>query len=96
MTRGSPGSTYQSDLDTTIRLARWKRLACTGMPVDQIAADIGITRAALDRMVCRARKHGHPDAVRHPHAATAPGEGVTHVVDSIKRARRVRRRRIGT
>lgn len=82
MTSGRKGSSYDPRLDTLIRLARWRRLASIGTPVNDIAAAVGLTRAALDQMVCRARKHGLPDAIRHPNAAAAPGTGLRHVIDS--------------
>lgn len=69
MTSGRPGSAYEPRLDTAIRLARWRRLASLGIPVEEIARTVGMPRASLDRMVCRARKAGHPDAIRHPTTA---------------------------
>lgn len=78
MTSGSPGSAYAPRDDTAIRLARWRRLATNRVPVDDIARQLGITRAALDRAVCRARKAGHPDAIYHP-ATTPPGQGTWHL-----------------
>ena len=91
MTSGRKGSPYEPQADTAIRLARWKRLASTGMPVNDIARTIGISRSALDQMVCRARKRGHPDAILHPHAAI-PGTGTGHLTDATRRAQRTARR----
>ncbi len=47
------------------RLKVWRRRALTGDLVADIAAELGMKRAALDRYVVRARKRGHPDAVYH-------------------------------
>lgn len=85
MTSGIPGSSYQPRGDTVIRLARWRRLASTGTPVADIAAAIGVSRDALDQMVCRARRHGHPDAILHPNSGF---QGLRHLYDG--RARRTR------
>lgn len=54
------------------RLTVWRRLARRGVLVAEIAAQLGMTRPALDRMVVRARKIGHPDAVYHL-LASSPG-----------------------
>lgn len=88
MTSGIPGSDYEPRADTEIRLARWRRLASDGVPVVDIAAALGIKRATLDQITCRARRHGHPDAIRHPFAGSEPGNGVSHVVNRGARARR--------
>lgn len=87
MTSGIPGSAYQPSEDTLIRLARWKRLANTGIPVDDIAAQVGMSRHALDQMVCRARRHEHPDAILHPNSGL---QGLRHVYDSRGRRDRLR------
>lgn len=50
---------------TADRLIVWKRLAPRGVPVADIAHQLGMNRAALDRFILRARKRGHPDAVYH-------------------------------
>lgn len=47
------------------RLRAWRAGALIGTPVASIAAQLGMTRTALDRYVCRARQRGHPDAIRH-------------------------------
>lgn len=47
------------------RLITWKRLAQRGVPVDDIAHQLGMKRASLDQLVGRARLDGHPDAVYH-------------------------------
>lgn len=78
MTSGHPGSAYEPRPDAAAHLAEWRRLAPTGKPVNEIAAAIGITRAALDRAVCRARAAGHPDAIYHPDAHL-PGTGTWHI-----------------
>ncbi|MFF5228436.1 hypothetical protein [Dactylosporangium sp. NPDC000521] len=83
-------SNYRPHERTASRLARWRQLASTGMPVDDIAAELGIDRRALDQMVCRARRRGHPDAIYHP-TAVLPGQGTAHIIRS--RAAHVRRRR---
>lgn len=93
MTRGSPGSAYTPDLDTADRLIIWRRGAEQGIPVDEIAAQLGITRVALDRFICRARKRGHPDAIRHANAGPPPGEGFVHLLDP-HRSHQTRRRRL--
>lgn len=87
MTSGIPGSVWQPYEDTRIRLARWKRLASIGTPVNDIAAAIGISRHALNQMVCRARRNGHPDAIRHPNAGST---GLAHIYQSRSRRARVR------
>jgi hypothetical protein len=92
MPSGIPGSTWQPRDATAHRLARWRRLADIGWPVDDIAAELGISRYALGQLVYRARKNGHPDAIRHPHAGAAPGEGLSDLVNnSSRRSRRLRR-----
>lgn len=88
MPTGIPGSPWQPYEDTLIRLRRWRQLASTGMPVAEIAAAIGVSRAALDQMVVRARRHGHPDAIRHP---LAGGSGLWHLYDSRGRRSRIAR-----
>lgn len=93
MPSGIKGSCYQPRYDTEIRLARWKRLAGRGWPVDDIAAELGISRHALEQMVVRARRHGHPDAICHPHAGSPVGQGVADLIrNSGRRARRIRAR----
>lgn len=86
MPSGHPGSTWQPRTETEIRLARWKRLAVTAMPVDEIAVQVGMTRDALDQMVCRARRHNHPDAILHPDAGR---QGLRHLYDSRDRRARI-------
>lgn len=54
------------------RLIVWKRRAQLGDPVEDIAAELGMTRIALDRFVIRARKRGHPKAVYHAKARRLP------------------------
>ena len=56
------------------RLIVWKRLATAGVAVDQIAAGLRISRAALDQTVYRERRRGNPDAVYHA-MAVLPGTG---------------------
>lgn len=91
MTRGVRGSGYEPDLDTSIRLGRWRRMASDGVPVNDIAIALGMTRDAVEQMVCRARRRGDPDAIRHPYAGSPPGQGTAHIRDSSERARRIRR-----
>ncbi|GAA2327431.1 hypothetical protein GCM10010170_003140 [Dactylosporangium salmoneum] len=74
MTAGRRGRPPGPDADTILRLEEWARLAPRGRPVAEIAAAIGMTRAALDQMVCRARRRGDPLAVYHP-LAVLPGQG---------------------
>jgi hypothetical protein len=50
------------------RLTIWRRLAREGVPVVLIAERLEMTRAALLRLVDRARADGHPDAVYHQSA----------------------------
>lgn len=50
------------------RLATWKRLCARHVPASDIAAALGMRRPALDQMLVRARRLGHPDAVHHPAA----------------------------
>ncbi len=69
---GRSGGNYGARDD---RLAVWRRLALRGVLVADIAAQLGMTRPALDRMVVRARKDKHPDAVYHLNAAL-PGTSV--------------------
>lgn len=87
MTSGIPGSSYQPSPDTAARLATWHRLAALRWPVDDIARHLGIDRRTLDRAVCRARKHGHPDAILHPEARRA-GSGTWHLTGRAPRNRR--------
>jgi hypothetical protein len=90
VTRGVLGSGYKPDLDTSIRLGRWHRMASDGVPVNDIAKALGMSRVALQQMVCRARRRGDPAAVRHPYAGSPPGQGTAHLRDSSERARRIR------
>lgn len=84
MTSGIPGSAYEPHADTRIRLARWRRLAADGHHMDDIAAQLGMTRAALDKLLERARKHGHPDAI--PHARSSiPGIGTWQLTGRARR-----------
>lgn len=69
MTMGYPGSAYQPTAEIAYRLQRWRSMAGRGVLVDDIARALGISRATLDVSICRARKHGHPDAILHPLAA---------------------------
>lgn len=78
MTSGIPGSTWRPHPATADRLAAWKHYARLGWPVDDIAAQLGITRHALDQTVVRARRHGHPDAIHHARAV-ARGAGTWHI-----------------
>lgn len=87
MTSGVPGSAYEPHPDTAVRLERWRRLAAQGVPVDDIAESLGVRRAALDRMVCRARANGHPHAIRHANA-TEPGTGTWHLTGRDRRGHR--------
>lgn len=48
------------------RLTAWKTLALRGVPVAEIAHQLGISRPTLDRFIVRARKRNHPLAVYHP------------------------------
>lgn len=93
MTRGRRGSDYTPDPDTADRLIIWRRGAEQGIPVAEIAAQLGISRDALDRFVCRARARGHPDAVRHALAGPPPGEGFVHLLDP-HRSHQTRRRQL--
>lgn len=93
MTSGVPGSAYQPSLDTALRLAKWRRLAALGWPVNDIARACGVDRRTLDRAVCRARAHGHPDAIYHP-ATTPPGQGTWHITGrGPRRTRRAQEHR---
>ncbi len=47
------------------RLIVWRRLASRGVSIADIAHQLGMRRAALDRFILRARQAGHPDAVYH-------------------------------
>jgi hypothetical protein len=60
----SPRRRRDPELETH-RLKVWRAGALIGTPVASIAAQLGMTRVALDRYVCRARKRGHPDAIKH-------------------------------
>lgn len=66
-TKGSRGRVLDEELADR-RLAVWKRRARAGDLVADIAAELGMTRTALDRYVIRARGRGHPDAVYHLNA----------------------------
>jgi hypothetical protein len=78
--------------DATLqRLAAWRRGCERDWTTAEIAADLRITVAALQRCVLRARAAGHPDAVMHPRAALyTAGTGFSHVASPAARARRVR------
>ena len=87
MTSGIPGSAYRPHADTAIRLARWRRLAPDGRHMDDIAAELGMSRAALDKLLERARRAGHPDAV--PHARSSiPGIGTWQLTGRAPRRTR--------
>lgn len=58
------------------RLQVWRRGAMIGTRVADIAAQLGMSRAALDQCVQRARRRGHPDAIVHLWAV--PGAPVVH------------------
>lgn len=78
MTSGIPGSSWTPRPDTADRLRIWRRHATVGTPVDDIAARLGMAHDALDQMVLRARRHGHPDAIHHangrpPRRSRTPG-----------------------
>jgi hypothetical protein len=64
---GRPRGTNDAVL-TERRLAVWRGGALAGVHVDDIAASLGMTRAALDRFVSRQRAAGHPWAVYHVRA----------------------------
>lgn len=49
------------------RMEAWRKGARTGRLVVDIAADLGMTRAALDQYIHRARRAGDPRAVHHLH-----------------------------
>ena len=73
------------------RLSEWKRLARQGILVADIAARLGMSRAALDQMLCRARRRGHPDAVYH---ADARFKSPTPTRRQVLERDRKRRRRL--
>lgn len=79
-------------LDTEIMLTRWRRGCESGFSTQVIADSLGVDKRTLQQAVYRARRDGHPDAVRHP-LAVAPGHGLTHLV-SGPRARASHRRAI--
>lgn len=87
MPSGRPGSAYEPGEDIARRLRQWRRMAGAGVPVDEIAAAMGISRDTLDRSVLRARRAGHPDAVYHPMACLT-GEGLSYLVHAAGRRRR--------
>jgi transcriptional regulator with XRE-family HTH domain len=66
MTSGSTGSAYEPTAEIAERLARWRVLAGRSVSVADIAAALGISKSTLDKSVCRARAHGHSDAILHP------------------------------
>lgn len=66
MTSGATGSSYEPSAEIADRLATWRRLASRGVTVSGIAATLGISKSTLDKSICRARAHGHPDAILHP------------------------------
>lgn len=59
-----PGRHLDEEVEA-YRLGTWKRRALVGDLVEDIAAELRMTRVALDRYVVRARRRGHPDAVYH-------------------------------
>lgn len=72
------------------RLAVWRREALERTAVAEIAARLGMTRAALNKMVERARAAGHRDAVYHGSGSGRRIEHPTHE-QRIKRAQHIRR-----
>lgn len=56
---------------TEYRMEVWKRLAPRGVLVADIAAQLRMTRVALDQLVYRQRKAGNPLAVYHADACFA-------------------------
>lgn len=74
MTSGIPGSGYRPREWTRHRLGQWRRYAEAGWKAAEIAAELGMSEAALNRFVQRARKRGEPDAILHPNFVPR-GEG---------------------
>lgn len=81
--------TYRPHDRTAQRLARWRQLASNGTTRANIAADLGMTLRTLDRIVCRARAAGHPDAIYHP-LAVLPGHGTSRTALARRRAKETR------
>lgn len=73
---------------TERRLRVWYRRARLGDLVEDIAAELGLKRSALDRFVVRARERGNPLAVYH--AASRPPH-LTHCKTENARTRHDRR-----
>jgi transposase len=72
-TRQSNGQTWQERYRpherTAQRLELWKRYSRNGWTTEEIAKELRIEVKTLRTMVQRARRHGHPDAIRHPDAS---------------------------
>ncbi len=75
------------------RLIVWKREARKGTLVADIARMLGMTRAALDQLVHRQRKAGHPDAVLHLHAQLKNPDPTPRQLYQRRQARESRRKR---
>ena len=84
---------YRDEDTIRDRLIVWKRLATAGVPVDRIAAELRISRAALDQTVHRERLRGNSDAVYHALAAR-PGTGMPRARREADRKRRLRLARL--
>lgn len=79
-------------INTEIILTRWRQGCDGGFSTQVIADSLGISKRTLQQAVYRARRDGHPDAVRHP-LFVEPGQGFTHLV-SGPRARASHRRAV--
>lgn len=76
----------QDTIDHRMRI--WKELARKGERVAVIAAQLRMTRAALDQLVYRQRKAGHPDAVYHADACFTNPNPTKHQLNKRLQARR--------
>lgn len=88
------GGAYRPSLDVEHRLQQWKAGCRRGLTTAEIAHQLRVTVATLQRSVYYARKRGHPDAVLHPLAVPA-GQGINHTFKADARRRRTARQADG-
>lgn len=80
-----PGAIPDTDM-INYRLGVWKRLAVLGVPAAEIADRLNMKLAALNQLVYRQRKRGHPSAVYH---ADAPQFAPASTLEGSELARRL-------
>ncbi len=75
------------------RLAVWSALAPQGVRVDDIAARLGMSRAALDQLIHRERASGNPAAVYHLNGHPRVPDGDRSLPTRLRNRRERERRR---